>query len=182
MKNGINPLVSVILPVYNVQLYLRQCLDSIVNQTLENIEIIAVDDCSSDMSREILQEYAKKDIRVKLIVNDKRIGAAESRNIGFEKSTGNYVVFFDSDDYFDLNLLEKVYYKAIENNAELILWNYYTLDDETGEIFGMQLPFYFSSIANQVCNVKVLDEGMINFFPFPSWTRLLSREFIIKNN
>ena len=91
------PKVSVIIPVYNVEKYLKQCLDSVVNQTLKDIEIICVNDGSTDNSLEILEEYAQKDNRI-IIISQENQGQSVARNIALEKATGEYVGFVDSDD------------------------------------------------------------------------------------
>ena len=100
--------ISVIIPAYNSSLHLRECLDSIVHQTHKDLEIILVDDCSSDNTYEIMREYAAKDNRIILIKNPSNIGAGASRNVGLENSTGNYVTFVDSDDFLDLDTYRKV--------------------------------------------------------------------------
>ena len=92
------PIVSVIMPVYNGETYLRQCLDSVVNQTLKEIEIICVDDGSSDRSVEILKEYAAKDERV-MVLQQANAGAGAARNNGLSKASGKYLSFLDSDDF-----------------------------------------------------------------------------------
>ena len=117
MKNQ-KPLVSVIVPVYNVEKYLEECLDSIINQTLEDIEIICVNDGSTDNSLKILKKYAKKDNRIK-IINQKNCGLGCARNSGLNQSQGDYIFFLDSDDYLNPNILEKLYPKALESHSEI---------------------------------------------------------------
>lgn len=115
--------VSVIVPVYNVEQYLKRCLDSLVNQTFENIEIIALNNGSIDNSLNILKEYAKKDERIKIIDND-NLGVSEARNIGISQSKGEYIVFVDSDDWIDTNMVE-VLHKSIESNdCDLVMCTY----------------------------------------------------------
>lgn len=119
-----NPKVSVIVPVYNVEKYLKECLDSLVNQTLKNIEIILVDDGSTDSSAEICEEYAKNDSRIKIIKQqNQKQGAA--RNRGLNEAKGEYVGFVDSDDWIDLDFYEKLYNSAVENNADIACANIY---------------------------------------------------------
>ena len=91
--------ISVVIPVYNVENYLEKCLDSILNQTLREIEIICIDDCSIDNSYFILEEYSKKDSRIVIIKNNINKGVSKSRNIGINISKGDYIAFIDSDDY-----------------------------------------------------------------------------------
>jgi len=113
------PKISVIIPVYNVEKYLRQCLDSVVNQTLKDIEIICVNDGSTDNSQQILEEYAKKDKRIKLI-NQENQGQSVARNVGIKVSSGEFVSFIDSDDLLPTNdILEILYNKAVENNVKI---------------------------------------------------------------
>ncbi len=114
------PKVSVIIPVYNAQKYLERCLNSIVNQTLEDIEILLVDDCSTDKSVEIVQRYSKKDKRIKLIKSKENQGAASARNKGLDVAKGEYIGFIDADDYIDLNYYEELYKKAKETNADIV--------------------------------------------------------------
>nr|MCR4662874.1 glycosyltransferase [Endomicrobiaceae bacterium] len=107
------PKVSVIVPVYNVEQYLRQCLDSIINQTFKDFECICVNDGSTDNSLTILQEYSKKDNRIK-IINQKNSGSSVSRNNGIKQALGQYVSFVDADDWITDNYLEILYNKIIE--------------------------------------------------------------------
>ncbi len=113
------PKISVIIPVYNAHEYLNRCLDSVVNQTLEDIEIICVDDCSTDDSVKILEKYALKDYRIKVIKRTENGGESRARNTGLENVTGEYIAFVDNDDTIDRDFFEKLYKKAIEENADI---------------------------------------------------------------
>lgn len=115
------PKFSIIIPVYNVENYLSQCLDSIVNQTLLDIEIICVNDETKDRSRYILEEYQKKDDRIQIIdkVNG---GLSSARNAGLRVSTGEYVLFVDSDDYLSMDTCERLYYEVLEHKPEIIVF------------------------------------------------------------
>ena len=117
------PMVSIIVPVYNVERYLRQCLDSLVNQTYQNIEIICVDDGSTDASSEILTEYALKNSKVRVICQENS-GLSVARNVGFSFATGEYVMYVDSDDWIDVCTCEKAVFKAEEHAADLVMWPY----------------------------------------------------------
>jgi glycosyltransferase involved in cell wall biosynthesis len=108
------PKVSIVIPVYNVEKYLRQCLDSVVNQTLKDIEIICVNDGSTDNSLQILEEYANKDDRIKIINKDNG-GLSSARNAGLEIATGVYIGFVDSDDYIEIETYNEAY-KLTSNN------------------------------------------------------------------
>lgn len=100
--------VTIIIPVYNVEKYLEKCLNSVICQTLKDIEIICVNDGSTDNSQQILKEYAQKDERIK-IVDKKNGGLSSARNAGLDAATGEYCYFLDSDDWIELNTLEKLY-------------------------------------------------------------------------
>lgn len=117
------PRVSIVVPVYNVERYLRQCLDSLVNQTYQNVEIICVDDGSTDASSEILTEYALKNSRVR-VIRQKNSGLSAARNVGFSFATGEYVMYVDSDDWIDVRTCEKAVFKAEEHAADLVMWPY----------------------------------------------------------
>lgn len=126
--------VSFVMPVYNAMPYLTQCLDSVCEQTLKEIELICVDDGSNDDSFSKLQQYAKKDPRIKVFQNKQEgPGAAHARNLGLSQAKGDYVIVVDSDDYFHLELAEKVYKKAIKTNAEVILYDAMWFDTHTGK-------------------------------------------------
>ncbi len=118
--------LSVIVPVYNTEKYLEKCLNSLVNQTLKNIEIIIVDDESTDNSKEIIKKYSKKydNITAYYLKNG---GVSKARNYGIKKAKGKYITFLDSDDYIDLNLYEKMYSKT-KNNPDIVecdyIWEY----------------------------------------------------------
>ena len=117
------PKVSVIIPVYNTENFLRKCLDSVCNQTLQDIEIICINDCSTDGSLEILREYAGKDNRIKLIELLENCGAAKARNIRIDIAEGEYLGFVDSDDFIDLDFYDKLYQKAVETSSDVIKSN-----------------------------------------------------------
>ena len=112
--------VSVIIPVYNVEPYLRRCLDSLANQTLKDIEIICINDCSPDNSLSILKEYAEKDERINIIDFKENQGVSVARNTGIEIAKGEYIGFVDPDDYVDLDFYEKLHKKAKETDADMV--------------------------------------------------------------
>ena len=107
------PSISIIVPIYNVERYFRRCMNSLLNQTLQDIEIILVDDESPDNCPEICEEYAAKDSRIK-VIHKKNAGLGFARNSGLKLATGEYVAFVDSDDYVDLTMYEKLYLTAKE--------------------------------------------------------------------
>ena len=154
------PIVSVIMPVYNNEKYLEQCLDSIVNQSLTDIEIICVDDGSEDSSAEILKRYAEKDSRIRIIYQE-NAGAGAARNNGLRHSRGKYLSFLDSDDFFENDMLEKAVKKIEEDAADFVVFRCdqylndcdkfknvrYTLKEQTLPPY---VPFNFRQITDYV--------------------------------
>ncbi len=121
------PKVSVIIPIYNTEKYLRECLYSVINQTLKDIEIICVDDGSTDNSLNILKEYAERDDRIK-IISKANSGYGHSMNIGIENACGDYIGIVESDDYVELNMFETLYKKAIEYNVDIVKSRFFYYD------------------------------------------------------
>lgn len=113
------PLISIIIPVYNVAPYLREALDSVVNQTYRNLEIIVVDDGSTDGSEEICDEYAARDSRV-IATHKKNGGPGSARNAGIDRSTGEYITFLDSDDAYDLSFIRTMFDVSCQENADIV--------------------------------------------------------------
>ena len=122
-----NPKISVIIPVYNVERYLSECLNSIINQTLKEIEIICVNDGSTDSSLSILKENASKDDRIKIIDKENE-GQGYARKVGLDIATGEYILFCDSDDYYaELTVFEELYNCIAEAKTDLVVFNFYRL-------------------------------------------------------
>lgn len=154
MNRQNNPLVSVIVPVYNVEQYLDECLNSIRQQTYENLEIIVVEDCSTDKSLEVLSKHLN-DQRIKLIRHEKNSGLSAARNTGIDAAKGDYIMFIDSDDLVHLSLIELCVKYAIVNDADLITYNFKAFED--GIKLNPQLEL------SDVDNLKVLEQGE-NYF------------------
>ena len=129
------PKISIIIPVYNAEEYLKRCLNSIVNQTLKDIEIICVNDCSIDNSLEILNSYAQRDNRIKVIDCKTNGGESKARNIGLDNSTGEFLAFVDNDDELDLDFYEKLYKKAIEENADIAKAEVHIIDYTQKDVY-----------------------------------------------
>lgn len=176
------PKVSVILPVYNAEKYLRQCLDSIVCQTLQDIEIICVDDGSSDASLEILREYGEKDSRVK-VVPQKNGGAGAARNNGLRIATGEYLSFLDSDDFFEPNMLEEAYNAAEQYTADFVVFNsnHYHMDKDafvevSWALRKKDIPPYMPFSYRQ------LTDNVFKTFVGWAWDKLYRRSFVQEHN
>ena len=117
------PVISVVVPVYNAETFLDKCIQSIVNQTYKNIEVILLDDGSTDKSLDVCKNFAKTDKRIK-VIHKKNSGAADSRNLGVQKAIGEYVTFVDSDDYIDQNMIAALYDNMKKYAAEVSICNY----------------------------------------------------------
>ena len=128
------PKISVIVPVYNVEQYLEKCLDSLVNQTLKDIEIIVVNDGTKDNSQEIIDKYTKKyPKKVKGYIKENG-GLSSARNYGLKYAKGEYIAFVDSDDYVELDMYEKMYNKAINNNYDIVVCDTVEVDENNDNI------------------------------------------------
>ncbi len=179
------PKVSVVVPCYNVEKYLHQCIDSIVNQTLKDIEIICVNDGSKDSTLDILKEYAEKDKRVKII--DKANGGyGESMNRGFDMATGEYIGIVESDDYAEPDMFEKLYTCAKEHQLDAVKSGFYFYWSKGGE---RNIPH---PIASRITSKRTFcpttdfksKTEMVEFFNFkPSiWSAIYRKDFIRENN
>ncbi len=156
--------VSVIIPVYNAEKFLERCLTSLCNQTLKDIEIICVDDCSQDNSVNIVKEFMAKDERVHLISHTENGGSSKARNTGIKHSTGEYLGFVDADDYPDLDFYEKLYTVAQKTHSDLIKGNLRTfygnssiVDQQLEKIKKSKvylLPGFFTAIYNKEFFIK----------------------------
>ena len=149
--------ITVIVPVYNVENYLNKCLDSLINQTYKNLEIIVINDGSTDNSGKICQEYAQKDNRI-IYIEKENGGQSEARNMGLDRMTGSYVTFVDSDDWVEPDYVEVLYNKLIEYQADIAVGNYYSYNEQEG-------IFYFHIFGNSYYE-KVYDNVSIfeNFY------------------
>lgn len=115
--------ISIVVPIYNMEKKLKRCLDSLVNQTFKNIEIILINDGSTDKSKNIIEEYSKKYKNIK-VISRKNKGISYSRNEGIKKAIGKYIAFVDSDDYINLDMYEKLYNKIEKEKADIVVCNY----------------------------------------------------------
>ena len=123
-----NPKISIIVPVFNVEKYLRPCLNSILSQTYSNFEAVLVDDGSTDTSGTICDEYAERDNRF-VVIHKKNEGVAKARIIAFEHSTGELITFIDADDHVNIQYIEKLAKPIIEENADMVSCNFYNVID-----------------------------------------------------
>jgi len=175
--------VSVIVPVFNVGEYLSTSLDSILNQTLEDIEIICINDGSTDDSLNILEYYAKKDKRIKIISKENE-GQGTARNVGLDNAQGEFIYFVDADDFIKKDMLEKLYNKSVNGNLDLVMCKVSSFDNET-HVIDDNLWYYslkcFSGFKKEVFNNLDTKEftSLISVTPY---NKLYRRSFIEKNN
>ncbi|MCR5506573.1 MAG: glycosyltransferase, partial [bacterium] len=140
--------ISVIIPVYNVELYLSQCLESIINQTYKNLEIILVNDGSKDSSIDICKAYVKKDKRIKYIYQ-KNMGLSASRNTGIKNATGDYIHFIDSDDYIPLDYYEKMISALGNSDADIVCGGFY-FEKHPYESVNFTNTFVYTNINDKI--------------------------------
>ena len=158
--------VSIIVPVYNVEKYLTKCIDSIINQTYKYLEIILVDDGSTDNSSQICDQYAIKDNRIK-VIHKENGGLSDARNVGIKNSTGEYLSFIDSDDYIDKDMIECLYNAITNTNSDIAVCGKY-IEGETGKYYlknvNSQLKIYNSKealksiLTNNLIDVSACDK------------------------
>ena len=173
--------ITVIIPLYNAQDYIKSTLDDATGQTINNIEIICVDDGSTDDSAQIVREYAKMDDRVHLLQQEHQY-AGVARNTGLSHARGKYVAFWDADDSFDQALLEKLHQKITENQADISICNAYRLDMETGIL--IREPSYLVTKYLDGADVYSKDthpQYLFNIATNVPWNKMYRREFIEEN-
>lgn len=172
-----NVLISIIIPVYNVEKYVRRCLDSITLQTYTNLEIIIVNDGSTDNSKNICEEYVSKDNRIKMI-NQNNFGLSSARNVGIELANGKYIAFVDSDDFVDLNYIKSMYDEASINNTDIVCcdFNYIDEDDKKWTRIDRDNKYYF--------NMEAIDDIIIGkqYTEVMTWNKLYKLDLFITNN
>ena len=164
--------ISVIIPVYNSSTYLRKCLDSVVNQTLKDIEIIVINDGSTDDSKNIIEEYLCKYKNI-IFIDQENKGIGKTRNIGIKKATGEYITFVDSDDYIKENMLEEYYKYAKKHNFDLVIGSYIKKINNKEIIF--------ENNKFKTGNVKTTPQ-ILYLIEYGPCAKLYKREMLINNN
>lgn len=172
--------LSIIIPVYNVEKYIPVCLESIINQPFKDLEIICVNDGSSDNSLSVLQSYKEKDNRI-TIIDKKNEGSGVARNSGLAISKGEYVYFVDGDDWLEDNALEKMILKADELNTDILIFGGLSYYDRQGKKGGYSADKLPKKYFNKVFASKDIKKDVFKF-PSTAWTKLYRRDFLIKNN
>lgn len=170
--------ISVIIPVYNVEKYLVECLDSVINQTFTDIEIICVNDGSTDNSLVILENYANKDSRIKIISQENK-GVSCARNTGIAFSNGKYIYFIDSDDYLELDALNKLYNLAEDNSLDLIMFKLLNFNDEDGKKYNQyyyDMP-YLKHLVGDIFDYNDMKDDIFSL-NVTVYTKFFKRELI----
>jgi glycosyltransferase involved in cell wall biosynthesis len=186
MQDG---LVTIVVPIYNVEKYLDRCLNSIVDQTYRHLEIILVDDGSPDRCPAMCDEWAKKDSRIK-VIHKQNAGLGMARNTGIENATGKYIFFFDSDDYVALDTVEKCYASAKKYDSEIVMYGMNSVK-ANGEIISSAVPkaekeFYTDREITEFIlpNMMMSDPstGKVYNFNMSAWGRMYSVKLINDHN
>lgn len=178
------PKVSIVIPVYNAGRFLPQCLDSLLNQTYKDIEIICVNDGSTDNSLDILEKYSSKYSQIRVFSKEnENLGAASARNMGLENVKGEYVQVLDSDDFFEEDMIEKMLAAATRNDADLVICSAKHFDERgirTGEI--MKRPQVKLAPQMECFSWKDCPKFIFQIADFVAWNKLFKRNLIEKGN
>lgn len=175
--------VSVVIPVYNVESYLEDCLKSVLHQTLTDIEIICVNDGSTDKSLSILEKYAKKDKRL-TVINQENAGHAVATNIGMTYATGEYLFLMDSDDIIEFNALELTYKKAKECDVDFVIFkaiNYNNSEGKYYETKSYTMKEVYNQVKDEVFSYEDVKDLIFTMSVTP-WSKLYNRKFLLENN
>lgn len=177
MPKKTQPKISVLVPCYNVEKFLHQCLDSIVNQTLRDIEIICINDGSTDKTLDIITSYAKHDDRI-IVIDKPNEGYGKSMNRGLDAATGKYIGIVESDDWIDLNMFEHLVHIAEKNDVQVVKSNFYRYTTENGEenIKADVLPVHDTN-----CVINPLQRISVFYCQPAIWSAIYRRDFLVKN-
>lgn len=173
------PIVSVILPCYNAEQYLHQCLDSLLRQTLQEIEILCIDAGSTDGSLSVLEDYARRDPRVTVLSGFGRLDAGSARNLGLDQASGTYLSFLDADDFFQPEMLEEASRKAMADDADIVVFSAQQLDMKTGAVTPMPWSLKIRSCPRQMPFAPAqMNKKIFNSFENWTWNKLFRTDFI----
>lgn len=175
--------VSIVIPIYNTGDYLKECLNTICNQTLKELQIICVDDGSTDNSVEIVESFMKQDDRIELYHHiGKGVGAGAARNHGLQYAKGEYLLILDSDDYFELDLAEKTYELAKKNDLDVVLFDAKYLD-QNDVVLKNYSALYLCNLPNSsIFNVNDCADNIFQISPGMAWSKIWKHDFITENN
>lgn len=177
------PLVSIVVPVYNVECYVEECLQSVCSQTYENLEIICIDDVGSDKSMDIVRLYATKDSRINIVEHEKNKGLAEARNTGLRNLSGDYVFFLDSDDFLSVDAIERLVRCASMCDTDIVIGGASVFSDDESEETRVAVESLKAFLTLPECEEMSEREwlAMANGIPCVAWGKLFKIEFIRQN-
>ncbi len=171
--------ITLILPIFNGEKYISRCIDSVLNQTYKNFELIIINDGSTDKSLNIIKKYAKKDNRIK-IINKKNEGVSIARNIGIENSTGDFITFIDADDYLETDALETMINLASKYKVEIVRTSY-VLEANNKFVYEKKLNYSGKITLNKNYRDIFINDILNQNFGSYLWLLLIKKDFIIKN-
>lgn len=169
--------VSIIVPVYNVERYLAMCLDSLINQTFKDIEILCVNDGSTDNSLSILMHYSRLDSRIK-IINKENGGLSSARNTGMRVACGKYIMFVDSDDWISSVAVENLYNNAVKNDSDLVVFDFVCDDFKNSRKLIMTIENYGNKYENAPFNVDSMKASTYKYIPVAAWSKFYKSDLI----
>ena len=176
------PKISIIIPVYNTEKYLHECLNSVVSQTIKDVEIICIDDGSTDNSYQILQEYAEKDSRF-VILQQENKGAGAARNKGIEIAKGEFLVFLDADDFFEHDMLDVALDKIEKTQADFVIYNSNQFDNNTLQFVDSDWFVIYDFFPNEeTFNYTQISGNIFKSIVGWAWDKLYRSSFVKKHN
>lgn len=192
-----NKKISVIIPAYNIEGYIARCIECVKEQTYKNLEIIVVDDGSKDNTPQILDEIAKTDDRI-VVIHKENEGVSVARNTGIEKATGEYFFFFDGDDFFEKNTIEKIYFTALEKDVDTVIYGYYRYENDAvkekclprfdrdmylgEEIIKELVPAFIGLSYDNINDFIAHKEGALYVENPALWRCMVNADIVRKNN
>jgi len=176
-----SPKISVIIPVYNGERYIKQCLDSLINQTFQDFEIICVNDGSTDKSLAILEQYAQKDSRIK-IINQKNTGVSPARNRAMPEAKGEYLSFLDCDDFFEPDMFERLYENSVKYDADITVCGVKFFDERTKTVKDADFIDFNILPDKKVFSAKENSKYIFQIGLNWCWDKLYKASFVKQNN
>lgn len=183
LMNNSEVAVSIIVPTYNLENYIGDCINSILNQSMKNFELILVDDCSCDRTKEIIKEYidSEESTNIILLENDQNMGAGYSRNRGLDIARGKYLLFLDGDDLFEYNMLEILYNVCEKTKADIVIYNSYTFDNCTNKMSTYNSALDMFIKKQESFHLSDIKDYAFQYIRETAWDKMFRRELIVKN-
>lgn len=175
-----NDLVSIVVPIYNVELYIDDCINTLINQTYKKIEIILVDDGSTDNSQKICEEYAKQDSRIK-VLHKENGGLSDARNKGLDVAQGKYIIFVDSDDFVNIYFVEKLYKSCVQNESDISVCKYQEIKSKKEAAWKKQINSNNRTMTGREYIIDMYN-GESEKLGFVAWNKIYKKDLFINNN